>query len=85
VLESRLRRLLDRRRNAVWEQMGAPVDEETGESVDSAYRRLARDTLDAERRALVAQRDSGRVDDEMLRRLVRRLDFEEALMEHTGE
>jgi CPA1 family monovalent cation:H+ antiporter len=85
VLEHRLRRLLDRRRNAVWERMGAPVDEETGESVDSAYRRLARETLDAERRALVAQRSTGRVDDELLRKLVRRLDFEEALMEHTEE
>jgi CPA1 family monovalent cation:H+ antiporter len=85
VLESRLRRLLERRRNAVWERMGAPVHEETGESVDSAYRRLARETLDAERRALVEQRSSGRVDDELLRKLVRRLDFEEALMEHTEE
>ncbi|WP_370093665.1 Na+/H+ antiporter [Streptacidiphilus sp. MAP12-20] len=85
ALESRLRRLLDRRRNAVWERMGAPVHESTGESVDSAYRRLTRETLDAERRALVTLRGDDRIDDEMLRRLVRRLDFEEALMVHTEE
>ncbi|WP_037607817.1 Na+/H+ antiporter [Streptacidiphilus rugosus] len=85
ALEARLRRLLDRRRNSVWERMGAPVHESTGESVDSAYRRLTRETLAAERQALVALRAEDRLDDEMLRRLVRRLDFEEALMVHTEE
>ncbi|MFD8750331.1 Na+/H+ antiporter [Kitasatospora sp. NPDC059577] len=85
AMETRLRRMMERRRNGVWERMGSPVHEETGESVDAAYRRLARETLDAERVALVAQRDAGRVDDELLRRLVRRLDFEEALLEHTED
>ncbi|MFB6891537.1 Na+/H+ antiporter [Kitasatospora sp. NPDC056327] len=85
AMETRLRRLMERRRNGVWERMGSPVHEETGESVDAAYRRLARETLDAERIALVAQRDAGRMDDELLRRLVRRLDFEEALLEHTED
>jgi CPA1 family monovalent cation:H+ antiporter len=85
ALEARLRRLLDRRRNSVWERMGAPVHEATGESVDSAYRRLTRETLGAERQALVALRGEDRLDDETLRRLVRQLDFEEALMVHTEE
>jgi CPA1 family monovalent cation:H+ antiporter len=85
ALEIRMRRWLDRRRNSVWERMGAPVHEATGESVDHAYRRLTRETLDAERRTLVALRGQDRIDDEMLRRLVRRLDFEEALMVHTEE
>ncbi|MEY9844061.1 Na+/H+ antiporter [Streptacidiphilus sp. BW17] len=85
ALEARLRRLLDHRRNAVWERMGAPVHESTGESVDSAYRRLTRETLAAERQALDRLRGEERIDDETLRRLVRQLDFEEALMVHVEE
>ncbi|WP_377269440.1 Na+/H+ antiporter [Peterkaempfera sp. SMS 1(5)a] len=84
ALETRLRRVLDRRQNAVWEQLGA-VHEETGESADATYRRLSRETIDAERRAFVDLRDQGRIDDELLRRLVRRLDFEEAMVDRGEE
>ncbi|MEU9762157.1 Na+/H+ antiporter [Streptomyces sp. NPDC047987] len=76
-LTDRLRAVLERRRNAVWERLGAtnPV---TGESVDDTYRRLAGQTLDAERAVFVRLRDERRIDDEMLRTLLRRLDLEEA-------
>ncbi|MEV5506018.1 Na+/H+ antiporter [Streptomyces orinoci] len=76
-LADRLRAVLERRRNAVWERLGA-VHQVTGESVDATYRRLTREVIGAERAVFVALRDARRIDDEMLRTLLRRLDFEEA-------
>lgn len=76
-LADRLRAVLERRRNAVWERLGQtnPV---TGESVDDTYRRLSRDMIGAERAVFVRLRDGRYIDDEMLRTLLRRLDLEEA-------
>ncbi|EYT84079.1 Na+/H+ antiporter [Streptomyces andamanensis] len=76
-LADRLRSVLERRRNAVWERLGQtnPV---TGESVDDTYRRLSRDMIGAERAVFVHLRDGRYIDDEMLRTLLRRLDLEEA-------
>ncbi|MCX5340959.1 Na+/H+ antiporter [Streptomyces atratus] len=76
-LTDRLRTVLERRRNAVWERLGAanPV---TGESADDTYRRLAREMIEAEREVFVRLRDERQIDDEMLRTLLRRLDLEEA-------
>ncbi|MEU0301212.1 Na+/H+ antiporter [Streptomyces sp. NPDC006175] len=76
-LVQRLRAVMERRRNAVWERLGAanPV---TGESADGTYRRLAREMIAAEREVFVRLRDERRIDDEMLRALLRRLDLEEA-------
>ncbi|MEV3989197.1 Na+/H+ antiporter [Streptomyces sp. NPDC049837] len=76
-LADRLRTVLERRRNAVWERLGAanPV---TGESADDTYRRLAREMIEAEREVFVRLRDERRIDDEMMRTLLRRLDLEEA-------
>jgi Na+/H+ antiporter len=84
-LEERLRRVLDRRRNAVWERMGAAVDEESGDSADAVYRRLGKETIAAEREVFVRLRDADRIDDELLRRLIRSLDFEEALVDRGEE
>ncbi|MEU6891636.1 Na+/H+ antiporter [Streptomyces sp. NPDC046557] len=76
-LADRLRTVLERRRNAVWERLGEtnPV---TGESADDIYRRLAGEMIEAEREVFVTLRDRRRIDDEMLRVLLRRLDLEEA-------
>ncbi|MFE0472301.1 Na+/H+ antiporter [Streptomyces sp. NPDC058947] len=76
-LADRLRTVLERRRNAVWERLGQanPV---TGESVDDTYRRLSREMISAEREVFVRLRDGRYIDDEMLRTLLRRLDLEEA-------
>ncbi|MET8219571.1 Na+/H+ antiporter [Streptomyces hirsutus] len=76
-LADRLRTVLERRRNAVWERLGQtnPV---TGESVDDTYRRLSREVISAERDVFVRLRDARYLDDEMLRTLLRRLDLEEA-------
>ncbi|MCZ4119486.1 Na+/H+ antiporter [Streptomyces sp. H39-S7] len=76
-LADRLRTVMDRRRNAVWERLGT-VNETTGESADGTYRRLARQMIGAEREVFVELRDARRIDDEMLRTLLRRLDLEEA-------
>ncbi|WP_329122638.1 Na+/H+ antiporter [Streptomyces sp. NBC_01465] len=76
-LADRLRTVLERRRNAVWERLGA-VNAVTGESADETYRRLAREMIEAERAVFVELRDGRRIDDEMLRTLLRRLDLEEA-------
>ncbi|MFE4368746.1 Na+/H+ antiporter [Streptomyces sp. NPDC056835] len=76
-LAERLRHVLERRRNAVWERLGA-VNEVTGESADDTYRRLSREMIEAERAVFVELRDRRRIDDEMMRTLLRRLDLEEA-------
>ena len=81
-LEERLRRALDRRRNAVWERLGAAVHEESGESADAVYRRLGKEAVAAERAVFVRLRNEDRIDDDLLRGLMRRLDFEEALVDH---
>ncbi|MGW4027991.1 Na+/H+ antiporter [Streptomyces sp. NPDC004838] len=76
-LADRLRTVMERRRNAVWERLGT-VNVETGESADVTYRRLAREMIGAEREVFVQLRDQRRIDDEMMRTLLRRLDLEEA-------
>ncbi|MFD7287991.1 Na+/H+ antiporter [Streptomyces sp. NPDC059863] len=76
-LAERLRHVLERRRNAVWERLGS-VNEVTGESADDTYRRLSREMIEAERAVFVELRDRRRIDDEMMRTLLRRLDLEEA-------
>ncbi|MFJ3232742.1 Na+/H+ antiporter [Streptomyces sp. NPDC086787] len=76
-LAERLRTVLERRRNAVWERLGQ-VNPITGETVDDTYRRLSRDMISAEREVFVNLRDHRYIDDEMLRTLLRRLDLEEA-------
>ncbi|MGW1885128.1 Na+/H+ antiporter [Streptomyces sp. NPDC001970] len=82
-LAERLRRVVERRRNAVWERLGTgnPV---TGESADDTYRRLSRETIEAEREVFVRLRDERRIDDEMMRTLLRRLDLEEAAAYREG-
>ncbi|WP_405612500.1 Na+/H+ antiporter [Streptomyces sp. NBC_01508] len=77
-LADRLRDVLERRRNSVWERLGA-VNELTGESADRTYQRLSREMIGAERDVFVTLRDERRIDDEMLRTLLRRLDLEEAV------
>ncbi|MFG2751383.1 Na+/H+ antiporter [Streptomyces xanthophaeus] len=76
-LTDRLRTVMERRRNAVWERLGE-VNPVTGESADEVYRRLSREMIAAEREVFVSLRDRRRIDDEMLRALLRRLDLEEA-------
>ncbi|WP_437071884.1 Na+/H+ antiporter [Streptomyces sp. enrichment culture] len=76
-LADRLRTVLERRRNSVWERLGQP-NPVTGETADDTYRRLSREMIGAEREVFVKLRDLRYIDDEMLRTLLRRLDLEEA-------
>ncbi|POX55583.1 Na+/H+ antiporter [Streptomyces sp. Ru71] len=76
-LADRLRTVLERRRNAVWERLGQ-VNPITGETADDTYRRLSSEMISAEREVFVKLRDGRYIDDEMLRTLLRRLDLEEA-------
>ncbi len=75
----KLRYLAQQSANSVWEQLGRP-DSEAGEPPSVAYRRLRREMLNQERSTFVDRRDSGAIDDEVLRRVLRRLDFEEAML-----
>jgi monovalent cation/hydrogen antiporter len=68
-----------RRRNSAWERLGRD-EQEIGESPVSAFRRLRLEMLAAERATFIAERDSGQIDDEVLRTMLRGLDFEEATL-----
>lgn len=70
----RLRMLAQRRSNAAWERLGR----QELESPTAAFRRLRLEMLDAERQVYVRARDAGDIDDEVLRRVLRDLDLEEA-------
>jgi monovalent cation/hydrogen antiporter len=71
-----------RRRNSAWERLGR-TEEEIGESPTSAFRRLRLEMLAAERAAFIAERDSGHIDDEVLRSVLHGLDLEEATLNRT--
>jgi Na+/H+ antiporter len=68
-----------RRRNSAWERLGRDAGE-IGESPAAAFRRLRLEMLAAERAAFIAERDSGHIDDEVLREVLRGLDLEEATL-----
>jgi monovalent cation/hydrogen antiporter len=68
-----------RRRNSAWERLGRD-EQEIGESPVSAFRRLRLEMLAAERATFIAERDSGQIDDQVLRTMLRGLDFEEATL-----
>lgn len=68
-----------RRRNSAWERLGRD-EEAIGESPVSAFRRLRLEMLAAERATFIAERDSGQIDDEVLRDMLRGLDLEEATL-----
>ena len=82
VLEQ-LRERASRRGNAVWEQLGRPQDDM--ETPSAVYRRLRLAMLDAERGVLLQARDSGRYDDEVLRRAMTTLDVEESLLDPVAD
>ncbi|MBB5806547.1 CPA1 family monovalent cation:H+ antiporter [Saccharothrix ecbatanensis] len=70
----RLRIMAEHRGNAAWERLGRQEDE----SPAASYRRLRRTMLAAERKVFVQARDDGQIDDEVLYRVLRELDLEEA-------
>jgi CPA1 family monovalent cation:H+ antiporter len=78
-------RLEERARNradAAWERLGAPSDDETPSEL---YRRLRQEMLHAERRVVLEARDSGKVDDEVLRDVLALLDVEETMLDRIAD
>ncbi|HEY0640256.1 MAG TPA: Na+/H+ antiporter [Pseudonocardiaceae bacterium] len=78
-IAQRLRTWTEQRSQSAWERLGRPA-EDLGEAPTAAFRRLRREMLTAERDAFIRFRDQGRIDDEVLRRVLRELDLEEALL-----
>jgi monovalent cation/hydrogen antiporter len=76
----RLRSWNEQRSRGAWERLGRQ-GEELGEPPSAAFRRLRREMLAAEREAFVRYRDERRIDDEVLRTVLRELDLEEAMLE----
>jgi CPA1 family monovalent cation:H+ antiporter len=75
----KLKRMAEMRTNSSWERLGRDASE-TGEGPGATHRRLRREMLTAERETFVAHRNAGRIDDEVLRRVLRELDLEEAML-----
>ncbi|MCT7658674.1 Na+/H+ antiporter [Mycobacterium deserti] len=74
-----LRHWNTRRLNSAWERLGR-TDDEIGESPTAAFRRLRLEMLAAERATFIAERDAGRINDEVLRSMLHGLDLEEATL-----
>ncbi len=75
----KLRRMTQQRANSSWERLGRDPAE-LGEGPGATYRRLRREMVATERDTFVRIRDEGRLDDEVLRRVLRELDLEEAML-----
>lgn len=73
----RLRTIAEHRGNAAWERLSTREQE----SPAATFRRLRRTMLDAEREIFVAARNRGEIDDEVLRRVLRELDLEDATLD----
>ncbi|KKB97544.1 Na+/H+ antiporter [Mycolicibacter arupensis] len=72
-----------RRRNAARERLrrfDPGAESNSDETAAAAFRRLRLEMLIAERAALITERDQGRIDDQVLRALMYRLDLEEAAL-----
>jgi CPA1 family monovalent cation:H+ antiporter len=75
----RLRVMTESRRNGAWERLGGAAGGGM-ETPSAAYRRLRLAMLEAERQTFLEMRDAGRIDDEVLRKVVYELDLEEAML-----
>ncbi|GAA0432222.1 Na+/H+ antiporter [Acrocarpospora corrugata] len=64
-----------------WERLGGGTGQEGEETPSTVYKRLRREMLAAERMVFIQMRNQRRIDDEVLRRVMAELDFEEAILE----
>lgn len=74
----RIRQQIEYRTFAAWELLG---DTARGEAPTRVFARIRTDLIAAERWVFIGLRDSGELDDEVLRRVQRRLDLEESLLD----
>jgi hypothetical protein len=58
-----------------------PESDRSADARSTDYQRLRHELLDAERHAVLELRRAGRIDDEVMRRVVRDLDLEDARLE----
>ena len=81
-----IQRLQDRlrhRSDSAWEQLGR--QSALAETPSDAYRRLRLELLDVEREQFLKARDSGSADDDVLRKVLERLDIEESMLDRNDE
>jgi CPA1 family monovalent cation:H+ antiporter len=77
----RVRQLYDYRRRRFASRFDDEADSDGFEERAEAYQRLLRELLDAQRAILIDLRDAGRINDEIMRRIERELDYEDARLE----
>ncbi|ROZ88768.1 Na+/H+ antiporter [Gordonia sp. OPL2] len=75
-----LRKWVTTQRNVAWEELGRGP-EDIGESPTAAGNRMRMELLQIQRAVFIDERDAGRIDDEVLRSALRRLDFTEGQMD----
>lgn len=73
----------DKRMNAIWERLGRPSEE--FEPPSDTYRRLRLEALRAERAEVLAIRDTGDVDHEIVAQVLASLDVEESMIARVGD
>ncbi|ETA07135.1 MULTISPECIES: Na+/H+ antiporter [Gordonia] len=71
-----MRKWITSQRDVAWEELGRGP-ETIGESPTAAGSRIRTELLHLQRKVFIAERDAGRIDDEVLRIALRRLDFAE--------
>ncbi|MFD4138618.1 Na+/H+ antiporter [Streptomyces sp. NPDC058572] len=76
----RLRQLAEHRRHTAWERVQADAPSERRETPTAAFRRLRREMLAAERRVFIRLCNEGRINHEVLRRVMHDLDLEESAL-----
>jgi monovalent cation/hydrogen antiporter len=79
----RLRDRLQHRADSAWEQLGR--QSALAETPSDAYRRLRLQLLDVEREQFLKARAGGTADDDVLRRVLERLDIEESMLDRDEE
>ncbi|PVZ12103.1 Na+/H+ antiporter [Actinomycetospora cinnamomea] len=79
-VSEQLRTWAQHRANGAWERLGRS-DDEIGEAPSVAFTRVRRAMLVAERETFVRFRDLGRIDEGVLREMLRELDYEEAMLD----
>jgi monovalent cation/hydrogen antiporter len=79
----RLRERIDSEANRMWERLGRPQEDQ--ETPYATYRRIRLEMLDAERKAILRARHDGAYDDEVVRRSMRNIDVEEAMLDRIDD
>jgi hypothetical protein len=77
----RVRRSYEYRQRRFASRFDDEADSDGYEERSEAYQRLLREVIDAQRVTLLALRDAGKINDEVMRRIERELDLEDSRLE----